>query len=200
MISERERFLYMLSNQRDLPGDAVVVLAGQDAQDRLRVGVHAFAQCSRWISDLGGNPEVVSLVISGGVSGDGLQSAEDLESIAWSYGVSPSRIILEKESRNTHEQAVNVAKIAREKNWHRINLCCSSYHLPRAYLTFLKEMPSDCQIVPCPVKHTKWFGNPDGSERTRADLLVGEMGKIALYSEHVASYGEGLKALERWEQ
>ena len=202
MLSSRERFHAMLFAQHPLPADAVVVLAGQDGQDRLQAGVHAFAQSARMIQESGGNAEVVQLVITGGVTGDGVISAEDLEPIAWQYGVAPSRVIVDRESQNTREQAVYIAKLCRDKGWRRILVAVSPYHAPRAYLTILKalkEIGADVQVIPAMASHLKWKERPDGCKYTRDELLSGEAGKIAAYAEHVASYDEGIESLKYWE-
>jgi uncharacterized SAM-binding protein YcdF (DUF218 family) len=119
-------------------------------------------------------------------------------------GVSPSRIILETESTNTREQAVAVVSMAVEKQWRRLLLVASHYHIPRVFLTFLKALQEvdkdeEVQLVAVPASHLPWWKSPKGEKYSRLELLSGEAGKIAMYSEHICTYSEGLMHLRLWE-
>jgi uncharacterized SAM-binding protein YcdF (DUF218 family) len=193
VISDRETFLAVSYTGPLLNSDAIVVLAGQDGTERAKAAVQLFRM-----------EGAKTIVLSGGVDGEGKQSAETLQDVLWQNGVSPSAIILESESTNTREQAVNVVNLAMDKEWKRIILVASHYHSPRAFLTFVRalrdvEMDEEIRIVNFPVSHVPWFKKPEGSKYERSELLSGEMGKIALYKEHVATYCEGLDYLEYWE-
>jgi len=48
------------------------------------------------------------------------------------WGIAPDRLVLEGESRNTHENAVEAARIASARGWRSLLLVTSAYHLPRA--------------------------------------------------------------------
>lgn len=185
-ISARESFTAILFNTPRLSPDAIVVLAGEDGEPRLDYAAGMMRQS-----------QAKHLVISG-------HTASTLFGKALSRGIPHDRITLEEESTNTREQSVNVVKIAIEKNWRRIMLVASPYHLPRVFLSFLKALQEsgkteEIQLVGCSADHVPWFGKPEGNERTRIELLAGEFGKVALYSDHVASYESALAYLKSWE-
>lgn len=47
-------------------------------------------------------------------------------------GIAPDRIVVEGRSRNTHENAVESARVARERGWSRLLLVTSAWHASRA--------------------------------------------------------------------
>jgi uncharacterized SAM-binding protein YcdF (DUF218 family) len=117
-------------------------------------------------------------------------------------GVWRKDILLEQESTNTREQALNILKIAKEKKWKKIMLLVPLYHQPRAYATFiqaLNEMEYKVKIVNQHVRGLSWFTKTSHGYRT--DLLKIELEKINVYLEkgHVASMREIL-AYQRWKE
>jgi uncharacterized SAM-binding protein YcdF (DUF218 family) len=193
LISEREQFLARVL--APLPGDApaIVVLCGEDGEERLKYGAALLKQ--GWGK---------TLVLSGGVDSESQQSAKTLYPKALGMGIAHDRIVVENESRNTREQSVNVVALAVKEEWSRLMLVGSAYHVPRAFLTFLKELQNvgkdeEIRLIPRVADHLPWDKCPKGQTRTRHQLFVGEMGKIALYSEHVASFAEGIDHLQLWE-
>jgi uncharacterized SAM-binding protein YcdF (DUF218 family) len=54
-------------------------------------------------------------------------------------GVPFDRIVLDSDSRTTHEQAINVAALARQQGWQRIALIAPPVQMPRAVGTFAKQ-------------------------------------------------------------
>jgi uncharacterized SAM-binding protein YcdF (DUF218 family) len=53
-----------------------------------------------------------------------------------SWGVPADRIVEEPRSRNTHENALESARIVRERGWGSLLLDTSAFHMPRALATF----------------------------------------------------------------
>jgi uncharacterized SAM-binding protein YcdF (DUF218 family) len=51
-------------------------------------------------------------------------------------GIPADRIVLERESRNTHENAEQSARIVRERGWRSLLLVTSAMHAPRALASF----------------------------------------------------------------
>jgi uncharacterized SAM-binding protein YcdF (DUF218 family) len=185
VISPREIFCALLFNMPPLRSDAIVVLAGEDGEERLKYGAALMHQNGAQY-----------LIISGGVDSESQQSAKTLYPKALGMGIAHDRIVLEEKSTNTREQAVNVVAYAQEKGFRRIILVASCHHAPRAFLTFLKaleEVGQDeaIQLVSCAADHLPWFKCPKGMKRTRSELYIGEMGKIELYREHCSSFIAG---------
>ena len=80
------------------------------------------------------------VILSGGA---GINPTDDMESessaiaiLLKDFGVPESAIILESESRNTHENAVMTKTILDEKNLNKILLVTSALHIPRAMMIF----------------------------------------------------------------
>lgn len=200
-MSDRATFLSVLAMSAKPSGqfDAIVVLCGEDGQPRLEAGVHLFK--------LGLAP---TLVLSGGKSDPPrVLDATTLHAKALGMGVAPDRIVVEGESQNTREQALNVVDLAYRRGWRRLIVCASPYHLPRAFLSFVQalrewEEHENIQLVPMPATHVSWFAAPDGSDGTNRVALLGEeFTKIAYYHREkrdVASYEDGLAYLNHWSE
>lgn len=199
-VTAREQFLAVLHASPLMGADAIVVLCGEDGSPRVKAGVEAFR---RSFAPL--------LLLSGGLSDPPrILSAEDLRGKAMGYGVAPDRIMTERESRNTREQAAAVVTMCHVAHWRRILLIASPYHAPRAFLTFVQavadapEQTVDLRVSVLPASATggfPWWEAPAGCESTRLDLLASEMAKITAYQAlgHVATYEAGLEYLKRWE-
>lgn len=144
------------------------------------------------------------IVISGGLFNLPFSvPAEDLADYLIKKGISKERIILEKKSKNTREQAVEVIKIAKERKWQRVILVASYFHQPRAYLTFLKAMEESgfkIEIFNAPVKEVSWFEKTSlGS--SRLELLEKEFKKIEDYTKkgHLAPIKKLLE-YQKWKE
>lgn len=189
----REKFLAMLLTGPLLKANAAVVLSG-DGESRLAVAHGAFitggAQC---------------ILVSGGVDRPPFsRTADYLRSKLMGMGVHPDAVLTEPDSLHTADQARRVVAIAVEKEWRRLLLITSSFHMPRAFLSFVKALndaqkSEAIQVVPLPATHSPWSGIPEGETRTRLELLSTEFEKIDRYQGDVATYEEGLKYLQWWE-
>lgn len=189
-LSPRERFLALVFSQPPRQADAIVILAGEDAKPRLEMGWRAFCE--------GGAPLIV---VSGGLDDPPSKlDAKALRTILIGKGLSPDRIILEAASQNTIDQASFVLDLARAHQWTRLMITASSYHLPRAILTFLQAMGDATEtyrLIPLCANQSPWSGSPEGVSTTREMLLDVEAEKVELYRErgHCASYEAGVEYL-----
>ena len=110
--------------------------------------------------------------------------AEYLKVLLTEHGVPDSAIVLEKESMNTFENAINASKIIHEmsetKEIKHIILCCQAFHARRALMTFQSELRG-LKITVCPVI-TRNIG-PDTWMDTQKgyDLVLGELSKCGDY-------------------
>ena len=132
---------------QELPvADAVVVLGGgikewkeprpwpdlSEGGDRILYGAQLYNQYKGSI-----------LILSGGridwEKGIGPSESKDMAEIAEYLGVPRAAIIQDPNSRNTHENAVNVRKIMDESGIDRVLLVTSAMHMPRALWMFRRE-------------------------------------------------------------
>jgi len=203
--TDRERFLAVLNTGPITPPDAVVVLVGEDALPRLHHGTGRFMQFSHWAKQNPKHEYVPTFVMTGGRHQPPRWfGADPLRPKAVAGGISNSIIMTDNYSQDTHEQAVAVVDMAEANDWTALELVASAYHMPRAFLTFLRELERrgldhDIRLMPAPVDHTPWWDAPVGMECKRIDLLDLEFAKIEQYTEHVASYLAGLDYIRYWE-
>lgn len=120
--------------QRDVTADAIVVLAG--GKGRVDEGVRLYREGKgRWLFFIGVGPTVRISDLYQPRPGD-----------------PPSeRVILEKASRNTLENAVYGRDVIMGKNVRSIVLITSRYHLKRASILLRNALPRDVAIYPYPV-------------------------------------------------
>ena len=73
----------------------------------------------------------------------------------------PDQIIAEEESRNTAENALNGDRIASKRNWRRVFLVTSAFHMPRSVAVFDKL--TDLEVVPYPTDYRSaaFFAGPE---------------------------------------
>jgi len=118
-------------------------------------------------------------------------------------GIPIQKIVLEKRSENTYEQAVEVMKIVNKNSWNRIILVASHFHQLRAYLTFLKVMKDlglKIQIFNAPVRELSWFSKTSLGIN-RIELMEKEFEKIDQYKKngHLITVGEAIK-YQKWKE
>ncbi len=80
----------------------------------------------------------------------GVNKAASIDSIfsGGLNGAERSAIILEKESKSTYENALQVRRLMLERGDKSLLLITSSYHMKRAYAIFDRVMPDDIVILP----------------------------------------------------
>ena len=190
MVSAREQFLAAVYTGPLHRADAIVVLCGEDAEQRAVAAVELWRQ--------GAAPVIVC---SGGVDSEPRWiGGERLAGLLMARSVPPKAIIVEHGSQNTHEQARNLIEMAEANDWHRLCIVASAYHIPRAMLTFIKTIGTlPMHVVAVPASQLTWWGSPPGMDVTRLELFNVEMAKIEEYGEHCATWAEGLAYIERFE-
>jgi uncharacterized SAM-binding protein YcdF (DUF218 family) len=93
-------------------------------------------------------------------------------------GVPPSEIVMETESRNTHESAAHVAALARTGDWRRVVLVTDGLHMRRASLSFSRYGLS---VQPAPVLLSDMGGAQPSLRLRRLRSLVHEYGGVLYY-------------------
>jgi uncharacterized SAM-binding protein YcdF (DUF218 family) len=111
--------------------DAIVVLTG--GKGRVEQGLEFLRE--------GVSP---TLILSG------VNEAADLDSIfaGGLDGVDRDRIILEKQSKSTYENALQVKRLVIDRGYSSVLLITSSYHMKRAFFIFNRVMPEGVLIMP----------------------------------------------------
>lgn len=118
-------------------------------------------------------------------------------------GVSKNRIIVENNSQNTYEQAVEIMKIVKKKKWKKIILVASHFHQARAFLTFLQAMKKaklKIQIFNSPARDLSWF-KTTSLGLNRLQLLEDELQKIKEYrvKGHLITIQEAVN-YQKWKE
>lgn len=151
LYAEHERSFPVMPVESSPPGGAIVVLGGD-------VGIPS---SPRVTSQLNGNRLIhayrlyqagkapVILISAGNVfPQEGLEpEAFYSRRLLEEFGVPSDAILVERDSRNTHENAVRTRKILGAIGIDRILLVTSSFHMKRAVLTFEK---SGFDVIPSP--------------------------------------------------
>ena len=88
-------------------------------------------------------------------------------------GVPAERVVVERESRNTRENAERSARLVRERGWKSLVLVTSAMHVPRAAATFRK---AGLEVDVLPVDRR--FGPKDGSWLPRVESLERSSGAL----------------------
>jgi uncharacterized SAM-binding protein YcdF (DUF218 family) len=192
MITEREIFMTLVDNDILKSSDAIVLLEG-DGLNRYQKAVELYTQGI-----------ASKIIFSGGITDYeyGSYPFSDVLPHILKAGVPQDAIIHEDKSLNTHEQAVEVVKIAIKNRWKRLALVASHEHQYRAYLTFLREVISTNSgiiLYNAPVRNLGWF--KPTSWGIRFKCLEQEFERIEKYSQsgHLATYKEVIE-YQRWKE
>lgn len=104
------------------------------------------------------------VIVSGGtVWPDVAPEAADMAEMLKFTGVPDSAIVLESNSLNTYENAVNVRQVLDSRGIHRILLVTSAMHMPRALLIFKHQ---GVEALPAPVDFIATARDFDGSNNS----------------------------------
>ena len=127
------------------------------------------------------------LLSAGGSSPDEPVEGDYLAALYRRLGVPPDRIVLERESRNTRENAEQSARLVRERGWKTLLLVTSAAHMPRAAATFRK---SGLDVDLYPVDHRygarTWVLLPRSDAFDRSSAALRELAGRLVY--RVAGY------------
>ena len=182
---------------KGVPDGIVVLGGGIDTDPSAAHGTAAFsASAGRIIAAaaLAHRYPNARILYSGGnaslVSDDAVKEADYAVAVFESLGISGDRVILERRSRNTFENAEFSKAIAAPKNGERWLLLTSAYHMPRSVGTFRKV---GFAVEPCPAD---WRTRRSGRSRRVSDLLGG--GADA-YRHRRAGMDGALGLLDLWQ-
>jgi len=190
-LSEENKFLILVSNDTAKNADCLVLLEG-DGYNRIDEVVNLYK--------LGYSKKII---FSGGYENkkSGAFSAKFIYPELLKKGIPKDDILLEENSLNTFEQAVEVVKILKNNNWLKIILVASHYHQYRAFLTFLKvlideKLDSRIKIFNSAAKKISWYESEEWG--SRIELLSDEFEKITSYGAkgNVASFTQAISYLK----
>tara|TARA_B100001564_G_C20617703_1_gene660756 strand:- start:236 stop:838 length:603 start_codon:yes stop_codon:yes gene_type:complete len=192
-ITDREKFIALVDNDSIDESDVIVLLEGD--------GYNRYSKAAKLYNE--GHSK--RIVFSGGITDYDYGSFpfEDIYPRLLLEGVPEKAIIHEDKSKNTLEQAIEVIKMARLKNWEKIILVATHDHQYRAYLTFLKQVlinNPEIQLFNSPVRNLKWFSK--NSWGRRVDNIEKEFLKIEKYMKlgHLSTYLEAINYHEAKER
>lgn len=189
---EKIELLALVYNDRLKRADAVICLEG-DGEARVGKTLEIFRK---------GLAKII--VVSGGLNKPPFSlGAVNMSKKFIEKGVAKDKLIIEEKSQNTYEQAKEVIKIVKQKNWRKIILVASNFHQPRAYLTFLRAMQDakfKIQIFNAPVRELLWF-KKTALGFNRLELLRDEFKKIDGYFRkgHLVGVKEAIK-YQAWKE
>jgi len=127
------------------------------------------------------------LILSGGPAGlnaDGTPEGESMRATLVARGVPESRIWVEAESSDTHEQAVRVGDLLRQRGVETFILVTSPSHMRRALGAFSAEgmhpVASVASAAPAPPGASPFL--PSAAGLTESELIFREVFALAYYS------------------
>ena len=192
MITQREQIIAIIDNDCFTVSDAAILLEG-DGFNRFQKAVELYQR-----------KMVRKIVFSGNIIDKdyGSYPFEDVKPFIIKAGVPVYDIIHEDKTLHTHQQAVEIVKMAIENEWKKLALVASHEHQYRAYLTFLREvLDTQCGIIlyNTPVRNLNWF--IDNGWGMRFNRLSDEFERIEKYSKmgHLASAEEVIE-YQRWKE
>lgn len=191
-MTTREKIIALVDNDILLVSDAIVLLEG-DGLNRYQKAVELYKQ-----------KMAKMIIFSGGITDYeyGSYPYSDILPHIIKEGVPMEAILHESLSKNTHEQAVEVIKIAIENKWQRLILVATYEHQYRAYLTFLREVLDKYPkllIFNSPVRNLGWFSeNRWGNRFDRLELEFERIEKYLLLN-HLATFEEAIE-YQKWKE
>ncbi len=125
------------------------------------------------------------ILVAGGALRGHKPEAEISRDVLYRLGVRREFVLAESKSRDTKENAQFAGAICKQRNWNRIVLVTSAYHMRRSLMLFHGLLD---EIVPCPTDYktfrgpyTYWSFFPDASNLTDTAIAVKEYLSILYY-------------------
>lgn len=188
----------LILKEKPRKSDVIIWLQG-DRYDRGPKTLELYMQ--GWASKIiiSGNDELIGL---GKRPGENNVSLQEMKQWLLARGAKDKHIIVENQSFNTRDQALNVLSLVKKKKWRKIIIVGSFPHYQaRYFLTFLKaaeELNWEGEIINqfVIIADNK---KPGGREKAAKKLIAKEFKKINEYQikGHVADPETGIRYLNR---
>jgi uncharacterized SAM-binding protein YcdF (DUF218 family) len=170
------------------PKDVAIVLGGDLARPQAHLGGAGDRLMQAALLWRAG--KVQTIIVTGGklpwergLASDASLAVKPLQA----YGVPRDSIIVEGNSRNTHENAINTAAIWRDKHFCSGLLVTSAFHMPRALASFRKlglelaPWPADFKGQSYPLINNVFDILPDASALATTTTAIKEWLGLAIY-------------------
>ena len=108
------------------------------------------------------------------------EETQVMKALAVDSGVPASAIVLETRAANTHENVLFSRDLAEARQWKRILLVSSPYHMRRALLTWRKAAPS-IEVVAAPVPASQFYTHGRGASLEQIRGIGQEYAAILMY-------------------
>lgn len=159
---------FYLSPQDELKTtDAIVVISGGETDLRVKEGVRLYQ--AEWAP---------LIIMSGAARDEGESNAEAMKRLAISYGVPSDKILVEKEARDTFDNAKFTHDLLQAHQIKSIILVTSPYHQRRAYITFRYYLGEDVEIVNHSAADSAWRKNGWWNNDWARSITFSEFQKI----------------------
>ncbi|MFA5009654.1 MAG: YdcF family protein [Patescibacteria group bacterium] len=147
--------------------DAIVVISGGETDLRVKEGVRLYQ--ADWAP---------LMIMSGAARDEGESNAEAMKRLAISYGVPSDKILVEKEARDTFDNAKFTHDLLEEHQIRSIILVTSPYHQRRAYLTFRYYLGPDVTIINHSAADSAWRKNGWWNNAWARSITFSELQKL----------------------
>jgi uncharacterized SAM-binding protein YcdF (DUF218 family) len=125
------------------------------------------------------------IIVAGGSVFGSKPEAEVSRDTLYRLGVKQEFVLIEPESKDTNENALFVSAICKKRNWNKIALVTSAYHMRRSLMLFGRFFND---IVPCPTDYKTlrrgygyWSLLPDATSLADTAIAVKEYLGIIYY-------------------
>lgn len=163
---------FYLSPQDKLQkADAIVVISGGETDLRVKEGVRLFQ--ANWAP---------LLIMSGAARDMGESNAEAMKRLAISLNVLADKILVEKEARNTIDNAKYTKQLMTDNQIKSIILVTSPYHQRRAKLTFRYYLDNEVKIINHSAADSAWRKNGWWENAWARRITFSEIQKILYLS------------------
>ena len=159
------------------PADAIVVFAGGVGESG-KAGGGTQERAQRAI-DLYKSGYSNHLIFSSGYTYS-FPEAELMRSMAVQQDVPPAAIVLERRSRDTHQNVAFTDEILRAQRWTSVLLVSSPYHMRRALMSWHKAAPG-LRVIPTPPPKSQFYDHAYGASLEQVRAILHEYVAIAGY-------------------